>query len=229
MDSGQIAASCGEIATIDADDYDLLSGIKWWSNGGYFHGRLNGRLVSMHRLIMGVVDDKNSVIDHIDRNPLNNRRANLRICTHTDNCRNSKGKNVKKTTIYKGVWWSTSKQRYYSQITVDNKCLTIGSGQDATYLAHAYDAFARYHYKEFAFLNFPDEELLSYEQAFSIVKKRLDEGKERIKGICWNKDTKKYEVCITVNYKKLRGGFFSNIEDAKEALSKLREQERLLR
>lgn len=40
----------------------------------------------LHRLIMSCPADK--VVDHINGNPLDNRKCNLRICTHRENCLN---------------------------------------------------------------------------------------------------------------------------------------------
>lgn len=86
---------------IDTEDLHLISSIKgkWW---GSYHPdidsfyvrteiRENGKKVKdirIHRLIMDA--PINMEVDHIDRNPLNNKRSNLRIADRTMNTRNRK-------------------------------------------------------------------------------------------------------------------------------------------
>jgi len=79
----EILLSRGHVALVDDADFDWLSRSKWHcSNDGY---AVSG-VVVMHRLIMDAPDGME--VDHIDRNKLNNRRSNLRVCTHAENMRN---------------------------------------------------------------------------------------------------------------------------------------------
>lgn len=67
--------------------YDLIKNIKWWiTNEGYVYGYKDGKSVPFHRIIMDCPLDK--VVDHINRNKLDNTDKNLRIVTHSENCRN---------------------------------------------------------------------------------------------------------------------------------------------
>ena len=93
-------------AKISLEDIDKVRYIKWYKDKhGYAINRTYG---SLHRYIMDCPDDK--VIDHINRDRLDNRRINLRICTAQENQMNkSKQKNnnssfpgVSKT--YNGKW-----------------------------------------------------------------------------------------------------------------------------
>lgn len=76
----------GEEFFLDVDDYPLISTTKWYrcnkTSGEHpYVGDKNG--VCIHRVIMGF--PKEVEIDHINLNPLDNRRCNLRICTHQQN------------------------------------------------------------------------------------------------------------------------------------------------
>jgi hypothetical protein len=68
-------------ALIDLEDIDSVKNYKWYlGNNGYATNNKIGRL---HRFIMNPPEDM--VVDHIDGNKLDNRRDNLRICTHQEN------------------------------------------------------------------------------------------------------------------------------------------------
>lgn len=75
----------GEFAIIDDGDYALVKDRKWYiDENGYAIDNINR--ARMHRVIMNPPAGK--VIDHINRNTLDNRRANLRICTIAENNKN---------------------------------------------------------------------------------------------------------------------------------------------
>lgn len=70
--------------TFSPEDYDKIKNHSWYlSNNGYIQTRINDKIVGIHRLIMGVNDDK--CVDHIDHDTLNNKRENLRICSIQEN------------------------------------------------------------------------------------------------------------------------------------------------
>lgn len=78
---------------IDPQDLELIAKYKWHiGSTGYavWRGVEKGRKVTvrMHRLISGCPRGK--VVDHINHDTLDNRRANLRICTQSENLRNKR-------------------------------------------------------------------------------------------------------------------------------------------
>ena len=83
----------GETAIIDTCEKDLVSKHYWIKKGRYVQTQTNGRKY-LHNLIM---KDKN--IDHINRNTLDNRKDNLRKCTHQQNCINRSKRKDNKTGI----------------------------------------------------------------------------------------------------------------------------------
>lgn len=92
---------------ISANRIDKVLQFKWYlGKDGYpiTHGNDNikfGRGVKLHKLLYGKLE-KGFVVDHINRNRLDNRNENLRICTQKLNSYNrSKPKNSKNK--YKGV------------------------------------------------------------------------------------------------------------------------------
>jgi hypothetical protein len=91
---------------VDDDFFKKYGHLSWQLNSvGYARRTIRYkkkyRTLLMHRCVMNA--QKNEIVDHINGNKLDNRRANLRICTQSDNLRNArKGKD--NTSGFKGVW-----------------------------------------------------------------------------------------------------------------------------
>ena len=108
----------------------------------------------LYTLFIGSIPD-NMVIDHKDRNSLNNSLDNLRLCTQKDNTCNSKPKRA--YTKYKGV--SSTKQGTYSaHISNRYRKLSLGIFETAEEAALAYNKAAKDLFGEFAYLNNVDKE-----------------------------------------------------------------------
>ena len=146
---------------VDDEDFEHYNRFAWQYNEkasktncvyAQRHGAVNGKktTIRMHREIMGVTDPKIHV-DHIDTNPLNNQRANLRLCSHTQNCQNSSHRK-NSASKYKGV--SKTKNRWCSKIHPNNQRITLGYFDTEEEAALAYDVAAKIYYGEFANLNF---------------------------------------------------------------------------
>lgn len=141
---------------VDECDYERLSQYKWYmakSERNYYAVRNSGRKrIRMHREITGAPEDK--VVDHIDNDGLNNRRSNLRVCTHKQNSRNARSH--KGTSKYKGVCLHKQYGKWQTAIGCDGKKVLIGYFDDETEAAKAYDEYARKLFGEYAYLNFPE-------------------------------------------------------------------------
>jgi hypothetical protein len=108
----------------------------------------------MHRRILNAPDE--FVIDHINYNGLDNRKANLRLATRTQNNRHTRRINKTGSSKYKGVNWYTREKRWVAKITADGKTFPIGYFKDEIEAARAYDEAAKTYHGDFAALNFPD-------------------------------------------------------------------------
>jgi len=159
----RIPLTRGLYTVVDDEDLPMLSQWKWlalngrtqsyaarWSNEGGKH------LVRMHREITAC--PAGLQVDHIDRNGLNNRRANLRVCTpHQNACNKKKPPNT--SSGYKGVYRINSKDRnngrWRATIHANGGVFSLGVFDDEREAARAYDRRATEEFGEFANLNFP--------------------------------------------------------------------------
>ena len=110
-------------ALIDLDDIDKVKKYKWGLENNYVSASINGKRVKLHRLIMNCPDDK--LIDHINRNRLDNRKSNLRITTHQQNNMN-KGLTKSNTSGYTGIYWHKARNKWQVSIKVNYKSIFLG-------------------------------------------------------------------------------------------------------
>lgn len=116
------------------------------------------KTIYMHRELMNPPEGME--VDHINGNGLDNRKANLRVCTKEENQQNSK-KRTGKSSSFKGVCWDSSGRKWRARITVDKKHLQIGQFEMELKAAEAYDKEARYYFGAFAKLNLKDGDSLA--------------------------------------------------------------------
>lgn len=143
---------------VDAKDFNFLSSFKWnvQVGRGYAYAvtpvgdRKNRTYLKMHRLITEA--PKGMVVDHKNKNTLDNRRCNLRVCYVHQNATNSIRKNGKK---YRGVS-TTRSNTFQVQIKSKNKNIYCGKFKNEIDAAKKYDEMAKILHGEFAVLNFPE-------------------------------------------------------------------------
>ena len=122
---------------VDADDYEEVSRCRWWalrrSTGKTYvvrtaHNDGKRTLVYLHRHLLKPKGTE--CVDHIDGDPLNNSRSNLRITDKAGNARNRrKGKTFKSRPLsspYKGVTWDRHASSWKAQIMADGVNYNLG-------------------------------------------------------------------------------------------------------
>ena len=153
----RIELTFGKYAIVDAEDYDRLSKYKWFAleKGRSLYAKtflLNGTPLHMHRLVTSA--PPHLVVDHINHNGLDNRRLNLRLCTHAQNQKNTRPRSGG-TSKYKGVHWEKTKKKFRAKIMYNRKSIHLGYFDDEIAAAKAYDKKAKELFGEYAYLNFP--------------------------------------------------------------------------
>lgn len=146
-----------KIILIDDEDYDLINPYSWYiSKAGYAAYKSGDKNMLMHRLIMNCLDKKEKV-DHINRNTLDNRKINLRLCTLSGQNEMNRPFQKNNTSGYKGVSFNKRGNKFEVYITRFKKRYSLGRFSDPIEAAKAYDKKAKELFGEFAYLNFPEE------------------------------------------------------------------------
>lgn len=116
---------------IDTDSLELIRSIGSWhaiqdktlhNNSYYIANRYNNKtkgkgVIKLHRLLTDCPRDM--VVDHIDRDPLNNKLSNLKVCTEFENHQNQSRRND-----IIGVYYRARDNRWYANISFRTKRIT---------------------------------------------------------------------------------------------------------
>ncbi len=147
----EILLTQGKVAIVDDEDFEWLNQWKWCAKKGpnTSYAKRATQLY-MHRLILSA--EKGMFVDHINGNGLDNRRENLRVCTHAENMRNSK-LSIKNTSGYKGVYWCKKRSLWIANIQNNGKVKNLGGFKIKELAARAYNEAAHNFHGEFARLN----------------------------------------------------------------------------
>lgn len=158
MNAVEVPLSQGYVAIVDAADAERVLAHKWSAEprgktvyalrqvrrpgGGWMKQRL-------HTFLTGYAKT-----DHANGDGLDNRRANLREATATENNRNRRRRSDN-TSGFKGVTWRKDRNQWRAHIMVSGHQHSLGAYATAEEAARAYDAAAREFFGEYAALNFP--------------------------------------------------------------------------
>ena len=154
----QIPLTQGQVALVDDVDYKYLNQWKWYLLSSGYAARKSQKgeykkrkLILMHREIAKqFLNIKEKFIDHIDRNPLNNYRSNLRVASNSQNQANSR-KQQNNTSGFKGV--SQHKNKWRACIIVNYHKHHLGCFTNKIEAAQAYNKAALKYFGKFARLN----------------------------------------------------------------------------
>lgn len=156
---GEIILSSGIICQVDDEDLERLNSHRWFvikkkhTCYAVAFKKVDGKTVSttMHRLLTAAKDGE--LVDHMDRNGLNNKKSNLRICNISENSTNRK-KKAGTSSNYRGVSYAKKNKAWFVFISKNKKKKFIGAFKDEEQAARAYDREAKILHGQFANLNF---------------------------------------------------------------------------
>ena len=119
-----------------------------WVTKGYYRTRLSKDKhiteYEIHRLVAQEFVPKPNVehklvVDHIDRNKLNNQVSNLRYVSYSQNHVNSSKRSRITTSKYKGVSWNTRCKKWRAKLVKDRRAIYLGAYDSEVDAARAYN------------------------------------------------------------------------------------------
>lgn len=142
----KIILPCGEECLIDKDDVDIVSLLHWkkyknpLNKTAYAHCIIpiineGSKVIYLHRLILNL--KKGVHADHIDGNGLDNRKINLRSCSHAQNMRNSR--RGKSNSGIKGVNFHNTTGKWRARIMLNRKEYSLGYFKTKEEAVNAYN------------------------------------------------------------------------------------------
>lgn len=143
---------------LDTTDLPFVEMYRWHATPrGYVMRNQNSEdpegtptMIRLHRAILAA--PKHLHVDHINGDPLDNRRCNLRLATQSQNMGNARRHHD--NTGFKGTTLNKKTGRWVAQICVRGKRYCLGTFDDRYDAALAYDKAATLHFGEFAQRNF---------------------------------------------------------------------------
>jgi hypothetical protein len=150
----------GQSTIVDEEDFERLSAFKWWAQflqarrcfvvTGYVG---NNIAILMHRFIIGA--QPGEITDHINLNPLDNRKTNLRKVTKRQNNLNMPLLRSDNRSGFRGVSWFKNDKKWAASIHFNNHKIHLGYFTTPEAAARAYDAGSKKYHEGFGPLNFP--------------------------------------------------------------------------
>ena len=148
---------------IDIEDFEKIDAYnvkwfpKWQHTSKVYHpsaskylGLVNGKYMSKSLYLSRIIMDakRGEWVDHIDHNPMNNIKNNLRKVTNAENLKNRSGKNSNNTTGYRNV--SNYNGEYLVQLQIDGKNTLLKKFHDVKSAGDYAEKMRKKYYGEFS-------------------------------------------------------------------------------
>lgn len=143
---------------IDDEDADLIlnhtENLFILEDYVVLNSKILKRTIALHRLLLKA-ENNNLDVDHIDNNPLNNQKLNLRLCTRSQNVARILVNKTNHSSKFRGVCWSKQRGQWGVYVTKNRKSNFGGYFSNEIEAAKKADELLKQCHGEFAVLNFP--------------------------------------------------------------------------
>jgi hypothetical protein len=150
-------------AVVDKKYFKFVNKKKWFlSSSGRpicystHHTKEKRSSIPLHRFIIGETKEGLQV-DHINKNPLDNRRKNLRVVSSSQNMMNRE-KQINNKSGFKGVSWHKASNKWRATIIINKKQTTIKTCQNIIEAVYSYDVECEKLHGKYASPNFSTKE-----------------------------------------------------------------------
>lgn len=207
-----VATTC-----VSPEDLERVMKLTWYKNGGGYVAGPSGIL--LHHFLIGK-PEPGMVVDHKNKNKLDNRRENIHFVSMSQNSQNiPKRKNTSSTYI--GVCWNKRLKRW--KVTVQNK--HCGYFEDEVEAAKTYDKWAIKVFGETAATN----NLLSSSDIEQVLQDNIQYVSKKPSsryGVGITRSGKKYTVHMSENGVESYIGVYDTLEEAQSASKKSRQEKK---
>lgn len=156
-----LTTKCGTRFQVDKEVYGFVKRFNWYTKKSkfttYIYASVRARPVALHRVLMATFPEE--IVDHRNGDGTDNRYANLRIATASQNVANCK--NWRNSTGYRGVSFQNnrpSEKKWRAVCQFNGKKIRLGWFKTKEEAAKSYDEKAKEVWGEFATLNFPHKD-----------------------------------------------------------------------
>ena len=113
-------------------------------------GKGKSELKLLHHIILGV--EKNTFVDHINNDPLDNRKCNLRVVTNQNNLQNRSSKNSNNKSGYRNVCYNKAfkKKPWQVQLQINGKNTVLCRFDDVHEAGKFAEEMRQKYYRKFA-------------------------------------------------------------------------------
>ena len=114
---------------IDRGDFVRLpKSLRLWRGRAW--GRVHGQEFGLARILLGVTDDASVEVDHLNRNPLDNRRVNLRLVPAGGPNSQNVSSHRDSRSCYRGVAWDKTRNKWVARVWMNGRNVTVGRYDD---------------------------------------------------------------------------------------------------
>lgn len=146
-------------AEVDPEDLFIIGSHSWTAMSlrsaegeryYYAQTKINNKTVLMHRMIAD--PSKGKVVDHKNGNGLDNRRSNLRVCSHSQNMQNKRlyrNNSSGRKGVYRAPCAAGNSVRWRAEINVNKRRIRLGTYETVEAASAAYEEAAKHFHGEF--------------------------------------------------------------------------------